>query len=159
MNHRVIDGEAVCAALGALGDCGDVSGWAQRFKVLADPSRLTLLLCIRRAGPISVTDLAVAAGLNDTTVSQALRLLRAGGTVTARRDGRIVRYRLADECIGGLLDQILGTAAEIHGAGGEIHGAGAEIRGAGAEHDQAGHGRARTHGESRPYGVRGHAAR
>ncbi len=138
LSHRVIDGEAVCAALGAIGDCGDVSGWAQRFKVLADPSRLTLLLCIHRAGPISVTDLAVAAGRNDSTVSQALRLLRAGGIVAARRDGRIVRYRLADEHIGGLLDQILGAAGEPG--------------------QQTGDGRARTHAEARPHGLRGHAA-
>jgi len=112
LSHRVIDGEAVCAALGAIGGCEDVSGWAQRFKILADPSRLTLLLCIHRAGPISVTDLAVAAGLNDTTVSQALRLLRAGGTVAARRDGRIVRYRLADDRIAALLDQLSAEVPE-----------------------------------------------
>jgi ArsR family transcriptional regulator, lead/cadmium/zinc/bismuth-responsive transcriptional repressor len=112
LSHRVIDGEAVCAALGAIGDCGDVRGWAQRFKVLADPSRLALLLCIHRAGPISVTDLAVAAGLNDTTVSQALWLLRAGGIVAARRDGRIVRYRLADNHIAALLDQLPAEAPE-----------------------------------------------
>jgi DNA-binding transcriptional ArsR family regulator len=46
--------------------------------------------------------------MNDTTVSQALRLLRASGTVIARRDGRIVRYELADEVI----RQLLGDVAE-----------------------------------------------
>ncbi len=113
LSHRVIDGEAVCAALGAIGDCGDVSGWARRFRILADPSRLTLLLCIHRAGPISVTDLAVAADLNDTTVSQALRLLRAGGIVATRRDGRIVRYRLGDNHIAALLDQLPAQTAGL----------------------------------------------
>jgi ArsR family transcriptional regulator, lead/cadmium/zinc/bismuth-responsive transcriptional repressor len=112
LGHRVLDGETVCAALGALGECGDIGGWAQRFRLLADPGRLKLLLCIHRAGPISVTDLAVAAGMNDTTVSQALRLLRAGGTVAARRDGRIVRYRLADDRVAAMLDQLLGQPAE-----------------------------------------------
>jgi ArsR family transcriptional regulator, lead/cadmium/zinc/bismuth-responsive transcriptional repressor len=108
LGHRVLDGELVCAALGALGDCGDIDGWAQRFKLMAEPGRLALLLCIYRAGPISVTDLAAAAGRSDTTVSQALRLLRAGGTVAACRDGRIVRYRLADERMAALLDHLLG---------------------------------------------------
>jgi ArsR family transcriptional regulator, lead/cadmium/zinc/bismuth-responsive transcriptional repressor len=42
-----------------------------------------------------VTDLAVATGFNDATVSQALRLLRAHGVVAAR-DGRTMRYRFAD---------------------------------------------------------------
>ena len=106
LSHRILDGELVCAALGALGECSDIDGWAQRFRLLADPGRLTLLVCIHRVGPISVTDLAAAAGMNDTTVSQALRLLRAGGTVAARRDGRIVRYRLADTRIAAILEQL-----------------------------------------------------
>jgi ArsR family transcriptional regulator, lead/cadmium/zinc/bismuth-responsive transcriptional repressor len=63
--------------------------------VLADPTRLTLLLAIKAAEPISVSDLAAATGINDTTVSQTLRYLRASQTVVAEREGRIVRYRLA----------------------------------------------------------------
>ena len=35
--------------------------------------------------------------MRDTSVSQALRLLRANGIVTAHREGRVVRYTLADE--------------------------------------------------------------
>ncbi len=119
LSRRILDGELVCEAIGAIRDCEDVGAWAQRFKVLADPTRLTLLLCIHRAGPISVTDLAVAAGLNDTTVSQALRLLRAGGTVTGCRDGRVVRYQLADERISDLLEQVLGEPG-THGQPAEL---------------------------------------
>jgi DNA-binding transcriptional ArsR family regulator len=48
----------------------------------------------------------VAADMNDTTVSQALRLLRASGTVVARRDGRIIRYELADDQIAHLLKHV-----------------------------------------------------
>jgi len=135
LSHRILDGELVCAALGALGECSDIGGWAQRFRLLADPGRLTLLVCIHRAGPISVTDLAAAAGMNDTTVSQALRLLRAGGTVAARRDGRIVRYRLADHHIAAILDQILMAVGE--------HG------------QSAGHGPASAGGSPRTSGLRG----
>jgi DNA-binding transcriptional ArsR family regulator len=111
LSRRILDGELVCEALSAIGDSGDIAAWAQRFKLLSEPSRLTLLLCIHRAGPISVTDLAVAADMNDTTVSQALRLLRAAGTVEAHRDGRIVRYDLADPRVGALLDQVAPRAA------------------------------------------------
>jgi ArsR family transcriptional regulator, lead/cadmium/zinc/bismuth-responsive transcriptional repressor len=71
--------------------------------VLADPTRLTLLTCIKAAQPISVSDLAAATGINDTTVSQTLRYLRATQTVTAERDGRVVRYRLAQTPIADLL--------------------------------------------------------
>jgi DNA-binding transcriptional ArsR family regulator len=83
----------------ALGEPGAVAAWADRFSLLGDPGRLSLLLCIWRAGPISVTDLAVATGMNDTTVSQALRLLRTAGLVAPQRDGRIVRYAIADQTV------------------------------------------------------------
>ncbi len=105
-SRHVLEDERVCQAIGALGKPADVAGWAERFKLVADPSRLALLLCIANAGPISVTDLAVAADMNDTTVSQALRLLRATGTVVARRDGRIIRYELADDRVGLLLEHV-----------------------------------------------------
>jgi DNA-binding transcriptional ArsR family regulator len=109
--HRAIDGHRACQAIGALGDPEVVASWAQRFSLLADPGRLSLLVCIRAAGPISVTDLALATGMNDTTVSQALRLLRAARVVAPQRDGRIVRYTLAEEVIGSLLERMSPLAA------------------------------------------------
>jgi DNA-binding transcriptional ArsR family regulator len=107
--HRIIDGESVCAAIAGLGDPTVVASWARTFDLLADPTRLSLLLCIRSAGSISVSDLAAATLINDTTVSQALRFLRANHTVTAERDGRIIRYTLTDPTIRRLLDQLATT--------------------------------------------------
>ena len=101
--HAVIDGARVCDAIAALGEPGEVAARAARFALLADPGRLSLLLCIWRAGPISVTDLALATGMHDSTVSQALRLLRASGVVTAQRDGRVIRYELSDLSVEPLL--------------------------------------------------------
>jgi ArsR family transcriptional regulator, lead/cadmium/zinc/bismuth-responsive transcriptional repressor len=105
-DRRVLEAERVCEAIDAVGEPAQVATWAGRFAILGDPSRLALLLAIAQAGPISVTDLAVAANINDTTVSQALRLLRAAGRVIAHRDGRIVRYQLADDHIRQLRQQI-----------------------------------------------------
>jgi len=112
-DHRIIDGHRACEAIAALGDSEVVAAWARRFSLLADPGRLSLLVCIRAAGPISVTDLAVASGMNDTTVSQALRLLRAAGVVAAERDGRVIRYSLADEEIGSLLARLFRAPVEV----------------------------------------------
>src|ERR1700691_115913 len=100
---RVIDEERVCQAIAALDGPEEIQARARLFAVLADPTRLTLLTCIKAAGPISVSDLAAATGVNDTTVSQTLRYLRAAGTVSTERDGRIIRYRLTDARIGALL--------------------------------------------------------
>lgn len=101
--HRVIDGERVCQAIEALGRPGAIHAMARDFAVLGDPTRLTLLTCIQAAEPISVSDLAAATGIGATTVSQTLRYLRAAGTVTAERDGRIIRYRLAATPVAALL--------------------------------------------------------
>jgi len=101
--HRVIDGERVCAAIEALGDPAAIRARARVFALLGDPTRLTLLTCIQAAGPISVSDLAAATGINDTTVSQTLRYLRASEAVTAERDGRVIRYRLASPQLAALL--------------------------------------------------------
>ncbi len=101
--RRVIDGERVCQAIAALGDAGAIQARAREFAVLGDPTRLTLLTCIKAAGPISVSDLAAAAGINDTTVSQTLRYLRASQIVATERDGRVIRYRLTSARIAALL--------------------------------------------------------
>ena len=102
-DRRIIDGERVCEAIAALGDPAQLRARAQRFALLADPTRLTILTCIQAAGPISVSDLAAATGINDATVSQTLRHLRAAQTVSAQRDGRVVRYELSDPSVAALL--------------------------------------------------------
>jgi ArsR family transcriptional regulator, lead/cadmium/zinc/bismuth-responsive transcriptional repressor len=102
-DHRIIDEERVCQAIAALGEPDAVRTRAELFAVLADPTRLMLLTCISAAAPISVSDLAAATGLNDTTVSQALRHLRASQIVSPQRDGRVIRYQLADARIADFL--------------------------------------------------------
>jgi DNA-binding transcriptional ArsR family regulator len=103
-DHRIIDGERVCEAIAAI-TCpsADVQARAKTFAMLGDPTRLTLLTAIKAAGPISVSDLAAATGLNDTTVSQTLRYLRAAQVVTSERDGRVIRYQLADGPVAALV--------------------------------------------------------
>ena len=102
--HRVIDGERVCQAIAAIGPEAGTEARAKVFALLGDPTRLTLLTCIKAAGPISVSDLAAATGFNDTTVSQTLRHLRAAEAVRAERDGRVIRYQLAAGPVAALLD-------------------------------------------------------
>lgn len=103
-HRRVIDGERVCRAIAALDDPAAIRERTRRFALLADPTRITLLTCIHAAGPISVSDLAAATGIADTTVSQTLRHLRASQTVEALRDGRVMRYRLVDPTVVALLN-------------------------------------------------------
>ncbi|OYD66918.1 ArsR/SmtB family transcription factor [Rhodococcus sp. OK302] len=87
----------------------DVITWANRFELLSDANRLRLLLCLHHAPGICVTDLSVALGMSGTAVSHALRLLRSQGWVTATRDGRSMRYQLAEDTVHQLLHSIGAT--------------------------------------------------
>jgi ArsR family transcriptional regulator, lead/cadmium/zinc/bismuth-responsive transcriptional repressor len=109
-SRRILDGERVCRAIDAIGEPSELSAWVSRFALLGDQTRLMVLLAIAEAGPISVTDLATATGVHDTTVSQCLRLLRATGVVQGRRDGRVVLYVLTDSEIGQLLKALIKPA-------------------------------------------------
>ena len=74
------------------------------FKLLGDPTRARLLYALLEAGELCVCDLATATGTAETTVSQALRLLRASAVVTGRREGRNIYYRLSDAHVRLMLD-------------------------------------------------------
>lgn len=74
------------------------------FKLLGDPTRVRLLYALLQVGELPVCDLSDATGATETTVSQALRLLRTAGVVTGRREGRNVFYRLSDGHVRMLLD-------------------------------------------------------
>ncbi|MET8030002.1 ArsR/SmtB family transcription factor [Streptomyces avermitilis] len=105
-DRRTIDGHRVCDAIAAIGEPQGVRAWADRFSLLADPGRLALLLALHRAGPLAVSDLAVATGMNDPAVSQALRLLRTAEVVVGEKAGRVVRYRVTDAVVLTLLEQV-----------------------------------------------------
>lgn len=85
-------------------DADELARVSSVFKLLGDPTRTRLLYALLEAGELCVCDLAAATATSETTASQALRLLRASGVVTGRRDGRNVFYRLSDAHVRLLLD-------------------------------------------------------
>ena len=68
---------------------------ADVLKTLASPRRLEILHRLAD-GPCEVGRLADELGMSQPNASQHLAVLRAAGVVEAERDGREVRYRLAD---------------------------------------------------------------
>lgn len=70
---------------------------ASLLKTMASPRRLELIHLLSETGPIEVRKLAEHFGLPQPAISQHLAALRAAGLVEAVRDGREVRYRLADQ--------------------------------------------------------------
>ena len=65
------------------------------LKALAHESRL-MILCILADGEKSVGALEQMLSLRQPTVSQQLARLRADGLVSARREGKVIYYSLAN---------------------------------------------------------------
>jgi ArsR family transcriptional regulator len=76
---------------------------AEFFKALAHPIRIRLLEELRR-GERSVQQLQAVLGLDQSTVSQQLAVLRAKHVVAARKQGTTVRYAVRDARVADLLD-------------------------------------------------------
>lgn len=81
----------------------DVTSIADTSKILGDQTRLRMLYALDEHGELTVGELAALTGVQEATASQALRLMRAGRVVRARRDGRWMRYRVLDAHVTDLL--------------------------------------------------------
>jgi len=78
------------------------------FKALAHPTRIEVLEQLR-GGEQCVNDLQTAIGIDQSTVSQQLALLRSRNIVESRKAGTSVYYRVRDP----LIFQLLDSAREI----------------------------------------------
>ena len=84
-----------------------LAGIADRFKALAEPTRLQLLQCLR-AGDATVSDLVERTGLTQANVSKHLQLLLGLGFVARRKEGLYAFYTLADQDVFRLCDLMCG---------------------------------------------------
>lgn len=78
---------------------------ADMLKALSNPARLRLL-CALVPADRTVGELEALLGASQPYVSGQLLKLRAEGLVACERDGRIMRYRLADPRIRPILERI-----------------------------------------------------
>jgi ArsR family transcriptional regulator len=78
---------------------------------LSHPARLHILDELRR-DEACVCHLQTVLGRPQAYVSQQLRVLREAGVIVDRKDGLMVYYRLADDQVERLLDQVLGPAGQ-----------------------------------------------
>ena len=81
------------------------------FLAFANPTRLRILQRLGEAGEESVNDLANHLRMSQPRISWHLRMLRVGGVIRTRRDGRQMYCSLDVENIArerGQLDELLG---------------------------------------------------
>lgn len=81
------------------GDSAAFVAAGELLKALAAPIRAHLVSLLDEHGPLCVHELVESLDVAQPLVSQHLRILRAAGVVVGDRNGREVRYRLADEHI------------------------------------------------------------
>ncbi|MGN6693567.1 MAG: ArsR/SmtB family transcription factor [Aquihabitans sp.] len=113
---RMVDPDRVAATRERAIGTDEAGEVASLFRILGDPGRVRMLAALLEAGELCVCDLAAVVGMEESTVSHALRVLRSAGIVRHRRAGRQVFYRLDDAHVRLLLDVSLqhvghGTAA------------------------------------------------
>jgi DNA-binding transcriptional ArsR family regulator len=77
---------------------------AETMHALATPSRVRILSRLG-AGPCSVGELAREVSMEQSAVSQQLRVLRHLGLVVGQRDGRQIVYALHDDHVRALLTE------------------------------------------------------
>ena len=71
---------------------------ALRFRALGDETRLRIFEHLV-AGERSVSDLIVLVDVGQSLMSHHLRILREAGLVVDRRDGRWIRYAIAEPAL------------------------------------------------------------
>ncbi len=99
---RLIHPDVVARVEDALPDTAVIESITERMKLLSDPTRFRVLSALA-IEELCVCDLAAIAGVNESTMSHQLRLLRAHDIVAFRRQGRMAYYRLADDSVRRLL--------------------------------------------------------
>lgn len=77
---------------------------AELFKLFGDPTRVRIL-CALFESEMCVCDIAELLGMGQSAISHQLRLLKAGGLVRSRREGKSVIYALDDDHVRLIYDQ------------------------------------------------------
>ena len=68
------------------------------FKVFGDSTRLKILFLLQK-GELPVLSIAHTLNMQQSTISQQLKLLKASRLVHSRKEGRSIYYRLNDDHI------------------------------------------------------------
>ena len=84
---------------------------ARRFRVLGEPMRIKLLDRLR-GGEASVNDLTEALDASQQNVSKHLAVLTDVGILGRRKEGTHVYYRIVDDGVFALCDQVCGSVQQ-----------------------------------------------
>ena len=72
------------------------------FQSFGDGTRLKIISCLAMCD-MCVNDLSLILGINQTTISHQLKLLKSQNIVSFKRDGKILMYHLCDKKVNDLM--------------------------------------------------------
>ena len=116
-----LDADRVVTAQAQLITAEDAGRLAGLLGLLSDPVRSRVLIALGAVERLCVGDLAMALEVSEDAVSYGLKLLRAAGFVTFKKQGRVVFYELAPrfphDLVEHCLRQLLSVTEPVgHGA-------------------------------------------
>ena len=92
---------------------------ARRFRALGEPLRIRLLERLMQ-GEATVQELVAASGGGQQNVSKHLGVLLHAGVVARRKERTFVYYRIADEVVFDLCEQVCASLERQHTGLGEL---------------------------------------
>jgi DNA-binding transcriptional ArsR family regulator len=81
---------------------------AERFRALSEPTRIKLLDRLRE-GEATVLELTELTGTTQQNVSKHLGVLQRAAIVARRKQGNFAHYRIVDEGVYSLCEQVCGS--------------------------------------------------
>ena len=103
---RYVDSERAAAVIDAMIGRATATDVADLFRVLADPTRVSIIHALS-VSELCNGDLAAVLGISESAVSHQMRELRLMKLVTADKRGRMVYYRLTDTHIRHIFEDTL----------------------------------------------------
>lgn len=96
MNTLLLDSYTADRVSKSLPSGDSLLDLAEFFSALSDVTRLKIL-CALSVSSMCVSDLSALTGINQTTVSHQLRILRGERIVSASRQGKVIFYSLEEK--------------------------------------------------------------
>ncbi len=108
MNTMLLDSYTAEKVAKLLPSDGALDSLKNFFDALSDVTRLKIL-SVLSVSAMCVTDIAALTGLNQTTVSHQLRVLKTARVVTCTRQGKVMFYALSGGSIPRVMDIAVGA--------------------------------------------------
>lgn len=102
--HRPIDPAAVVTAEHQMLTPRNDKRMRALLDALCDPTRIKIVRALRDT-TLAASDIAHVVGRDRAATSQHLRVLRELGVVVAERKGNVVRYSLANDLTGAIIEE------------------------------------------------------